>query len=63
MDDFLGAVIGAVFIGAVFGIIPAMCGIIKGKIGLAVGGFFSCIIGSLLLNIVWYDFINSLLSA
>ena len=53
MDDFLGAIIGAVFIGAVFGIIPAMCGIIKGKIGLAVGGFFSCIIGSLLLNIVW----------
>ncbi len=61
MDDFLGAMVGAVFIGAAFGIIPAICGAIKGNIGLAIGGFFTCVVGSLLLNVIWYDFINSLL--
>jgi len=53
MDDFtFGAIIGTVIAGALVGGIPAITGAIKGKIGLAIGGFFACLVSSLLLGLV-----------
>lgn len=49
---FTFAIIGAIIMGAVIGAIPAICGAIKGKLSLAVGGFFSCLIASLLLGML-----------
>ena len=43
---------GAIIAGAVFGAIPAILGAVKGKIGLGIGGFFSCIIGSIILGML-----------
>lgn len=46
-----GAVIfGALIGGVIFGLIPGIVGYKKGKTGLAVAGFISCIIGSFLLG-------------
>lgn len=53
MDGFaFGAVIGSIISGAVIGAIPAICGAIKHKIGLAIGGFVSCLAASFLLGMV-----------
>lgn len=52
MNEFvLGALIGSILSGAVVGAIPAICGAIKHKIGLAIGGFFACLVGSMLLGL------------
>lgn len=48
----LSAVFGAIIGGAVIGAIPAICGAIKHKLGLALGGFFTCLISSLLLGMI-----------
>ena len=34
-----GAILGAIIAGALIGAIPAICGAIKQKMGLAIGGF------------------------
>ena len=53
MDSFtFGAIIGSILSGAVIGAIPAICGAIKHKIGLAVGGFFACLAASFLLGLI-----------
>ena len=53
MDAFtLGAIIGSIISGALVGAIPAICGAIKHKIGLAIGGFFACIAGAFLLGLI-----------
>lgn len=53
MNEFvLGALIGSILSGAVVGAIPAICGAIKHKIGLAIGGFFACLVGSMLLGLI-----------
>ena len=44
--------LGALISGALVGAIPAICGAIKGKIGLAIGGFFACLGASLLLGLI-----------
>ncbi len=42
MDAFtFGAIIGSLITGAIIGAIPAICGAIKGKIQLAIIGFFA----------------------
>ena len=43
-------ILGALITGLVIGAIPAICGAIKQKIGLAVGGFFACLGAGLLLG-------------
>ena len=48
MDVILGALIA----GALIGAIPAICGAIKQKIGLAIGGFFACLLSGLLLGMI-----------
>ncbi len=53
MDSFMfGAIIGSIISGAIVGAIPAICGAIKHKIGLAVGGFFACLVASILLGLI-----------
>ncbi len=47
-----GAIIGSILSGALVGAIPAICGAIKHKVGLAIGGFFACVAASLLLGLI-----------
>ena len=42
--------IGAVISGGIIGAIPAIAGAVKGKIKLAIGGFFACLFGSIILG-------------
>ena len=53
MDAFtLGTIIGSIISGAIVGAVPAICGAIKHKIGLAIGGFFACLAASFLLGLI-----------
>lgn len=53
MDGYTASVIiGALITGAIIGAIPAICGAIKQKLGLAVGGFFACLFSGLLLGMI-----------
>ncbi|MBR2721262.1 MAG: hypothetical protein IKB75_00600 [Clostridia bacterium] len=52
MEFTLWSVIGSILAGALVGAVPAICGAIKQKIGLAIGGFFACIAASLLLGLI-----------
>ena len=53
MDAFaIGAILGSIISGALVGAVPAICGAIKRKIGLAIGGFFACLVASFLLGLV-----------
>lgn len=45
-------ILGAIIAGAVIGAIPAILGAVKGKIGLGLGGFASCLIGSIILGMI-----------
>lgn len=47
-EVFLGALIA----GLLVGIIPAICGAIKQKIGLAIGGFFVCVAANIVLGLL-----------
>lgn len=54
MDGFtFGAIIGSIIIGALIGAIPAICGAIKQKPGLAIGGFFACLVSGLILGMIF----------
>jgi len=48
----VGVLIGAIFTGSLIGAIPAVCGAIKHKLGLALGGFFACLVSALLLGMI-----------
>ena len=48
----MDAIFGALIAGAAIGAIPAICGAIKGKIGLAIGGFFACLAAGLILGMI-----------
>ena len=53
MDAFtFAAIIGVLVSGAIVGAVPAVCGAIKQKVGLAIGGFFACLAASLLLGLI-----------
>lgn len=53
MDAYtLGAIIGSILSGALVGAVPAICGAVKHKIGLAIGGFFACLAASFLLGLI-----------
>ena len=45
-------ILGALMTGALVGAIPAICGAIKQKISLAVGGFFSCLVAGLIFGML-----------
>lgn len=48
----MDAILGALITGLVIGAVPAICGAIKQKIGLAIGGFFACVVSALLLGML-----------
>ena len=53
MDSFtFGAIIGSIITGALIGAIPAICGAIKQKPGLAIGGFFACLASGFILGMI-----------
>lgn len=53
MTEFtLSAILSSLIVGLVVGAIPAICGGIKQKIGLAIGGFLSCVAAALLLGLL-----------
>ena len=44
MNEFyFSAIISSLITGAVIGAVPAVCGAIKQKVGLGIGGFFACV--------------------
>ncbi len=45
-----GAIVGSLLTGLAIGAVPLICGIIKRKIGLAIGGFFACVVSALILG-------------
>ena len=47
-----GAIIGSLLTGIAIGAVPAICGAIKRKIGLAIGGFFACLVSALVLGML-----------
>lgn len=47
-----GVWLGALFAGIITGAIPAILGAIKNKIGLAIGGFFACLVSAILLGLI-----------
>lgn len=49
---FLGAIVGAVIGGSIVGAVPAICGAVKHKIGLAIGGFFACLVAHFILGFI-----------
>ena len=53
MDAYtLGAIVGSIITGLIIGAIPAICGVIKGKIKLAVIGFFACLLSAFILGLI-----------
>lgn len=46
------AVFGALLSGVIVGAIPAIAGGVKGKLGLGLGSFVCCVIGSLILGML-----------
>ena len=51
-SEYLPALFGALISGLIIGAIPAIAGAIKGRLGLAIGGFFACVVASLLLGMI-----------
>ena len=52
MAYILGVIVGAVIAGSIVGAVPAICGAIKHKIGLAIGGFFACLVAHFILGLI-----------
>ncbi|MBR6401154.1 MAG: hypothetical protein IKS17_08055 [Firmicutes bacterium] len=48
----IGMIVGAVCVGIITGLIPLIVGLRKDKTGLAIGGFFSCLVSGLLLGLI-----------
>jgi hypothetical protein len=44
--------VAAIIAGAVCGLVPLIYGLNKGQTGLAVGGFFACLAGGLILGLI-----------
>ncbi|MBQ5782670.1 MAG: hypothetical protein IIV99_04705 [Oscillospiraceae bacterium] len=53
MDAYvISAIFGSLIAGAIVGAVPAVCGAIKQKLGLAIGGFFACLIANFILGLI-----------
>ena len=46
----IGVLFGAIVMGFIVGLIPLICGLIKKRILLAIGGFFACIVAHFILG-------------
>ncbi len=47
-----GILFGSIIMGLITGAVPGICGIVKKKIPLAIGGFFACFIGHFVLGLI-----------
>ena len=45
-------IVFALLAGIFVGMIPAISGAIKGKVGLGIGGFFACLVSGLILGLI-----------
>ena len=45
-------IVFALIAGALVGAVPAISGAVKGKVGLAIGGFFACLVSGLILGLI-----------
>lgn len=53
MDAYsFGVIVGALLTGAIIGAIPAICGAVKQKIGLSIGGFFACLVSGFIFGMI-----------
>ncbi len=52
MIDLIAALIGSLVVGGLLGLVPLICGLVKKKVGLALGGFFACLGGGLILGLI-----------
>ena len=48
----IGVIIGAVVVGGLVGAVPLICGLIKKRTGLAIGGMAACLIGHFILGLI-----------
>ena len=48
----IGILLGALFVGALCGLLPLFVGLKRQKTGLAVAGLISCVIGGFILGII-----------
>ena len=48
----LAPIIGSLLAGLIVGAIPAICGAIRGRIGLAIVGFVACVVSAFLLGLL-----------
>ena len=48
----MAVIIGALLVGLITGAVPAICGAIKGKIGMGLIGFAACTVAGLILGLL-----------
>ena len=48
----LAPIIGSLLAGLIVGAIPAICGAVRGRIGLAIVGFVACVVSAFLLGLL-----------
>ena len=48
----MDVILGAVYAGLITGGIVVVCGAVKGKLGLAIAGFFCCLISAIILGLL-----------
>lgn len=51
MENMEAIILGALIGGAIVGLIPLITGIVNKKIGLAIGGFFACLVGGFIFGL------------
>ncbi len=49
---WIASIIGALVVGFVFGLVPLICGLVKKRVGLAIGGFAACLVGGFILGLI-----------
>lgn len=48
----VASIIGALAVGFAFGLVPLICGLVKKRVGLAIGGFAACLVGGFILGLI-----------
>ena len=48
----IGRIVGALVMGVALGLVPLITGLKKDKKGLAIGGFFACLVGTFILGLI-----------
>ena len=48
----ISRIVGALVMGVALGLVPLITGLKKDKKGLAIGGFFACLVGTFILGLI-----------